>query len=159
MSCDLRLCDPNGVTRMTKWAGSLIVFYGAAHTLGALAFEDAASHAEAWLHGELGGESLSDMSPAMSAYWLSVNSFGPPLILVGLMVLWLNRRGITPPSFIGWSMLGWFVAGEVSAGPGIDQDLIILTAAVLLLVAARRAQRDADPEARTPSQAESPAGG
>jgi hypothetical protein len=27
------------------------------------------------------------MSPAMSAYWLSVNSFGVPLIMVGLAVL------------------------------------------------------------------------
>ena len=126
---------------MIKWAGRLIVFYGAAHTVGALAFEEAASHAGSWLRGDLGGESLSDMSPAMSAYWLSVNSFGPPLILVGLMVLWLNRRRMTPPSFIAWSIIAWFVVGEVAAGPGIDQDLIILTAAVLLLVGARRARR------------------
>ena len=126
---------------MIKWAGSLIVFYGTAHTLGALAFEDAASHARSWLQGDLAGESLSDMSPAMSAYWLSVNSFGPPLVLVGLLVLWLNRRGLTPPSFIAWSMIAWYAVGEVSAGPGIDQDLIILTAAVLLLVGARRARR------------------
>lgn len=126
---------------MVKWAGRLIVFYGAAHTLGALAFEEAASHARSWLRGDLAGESLSDMSPAMSAYWLSVNSFGPPLILVGLLVLWLNRRDVMPPSFVAWSIIVWFVVGEVSAGPGVDQDLIILTAAVLLLVAARRARR------------------
>ena len=138
---------------MVKWAGVLIVLYGAAHTLGALAFEDAASHAGSWLRGGLGGEDLSDMSPAMSAYWLSVNSFGPPLILVGLMVLWLNRRDITPPSFIAWSMVAWFVVGEVAGGPGIDQDLILLAAAAMLLVAARRARHPDHPRPHSRSQA------
>jgi len=138
---------------MVKWAGVLIVLYGAAHTLGALAFEDAASHAGSWLRGGLGGEDLSDMSPAMSAYWLSVNSFGPPLILVGLMVLWLNRRDITPPSFIAWSMVAWFVVGEVAGGPGIDQDLILLAAAAMLLVASPRARHPDHPRPHSRSQA------
>src|SRR5688500_6083314 len=84
-------------SHMIKWAGRLIVFFGTAHTLGALTAEGAATHAGAWFSRELWGEDLADMSPAMSAYWLSVNSFGPPLILMGLMVLWLNRRGFTPP--------------------------------------------------------------
>ena len=126
---------------MITWAGGLMVLYGAAHTVGALVVEDAASHAGTWVSGGLAGGSLSDMSPAMSAYWLSVNSFGPPLVLVGLLVLWLSRRDITPPSFIAWSILAWFVAGEVAAGPGIDQDLIVLTAGVLLLVGIRRSRR------------------
>ena len=137
---------------MIKWAGRLTVFYGAAHTLGALTFEGAASHAGAWLRGELGGEDFSEMSPAMSAYWFSVNSFGPPLVLVGLLVLWLNRRGLVPPSYVGWSMIAWFVVGEVAGGPGIDQDLIILTAAVLLLVGARRARRSDERSTPAPSQ-------
>ena len=126
---------------MMKWAGGLIVLYGTAHTLGALTALGAAGHADVWFSRDLWTEDLSDMSPAMSAYWLSVNSFGPPLVLVGLTVLWLDRRGITPPSFIAWSMVCWLVAGTVMAGPGVGQDLILLTAAVLLLVAASRARR------------------
>ena len=85
---------------MIKWAGRLIVLYGAAHTLGALTVEGAARHAGAWFSGELWGDDLANMSPANSAYWLSVDSFGVPLILIGLTVLWLARRGITPPPFI-----------------------------------------------------------
>jgi Protein of unknown function (DUF2867) len=127
--------------RMIKWAGRLIVFYGAAHTLGALLGEGAARHAGAWFSGELWGQSLADMSPAMSAYWLSVNSFGPALILLGLTVLWLNRRGITPPRFLAWSMASWVVVGTVVAGPGIGQDAILLVAAGLLLAAAHAARR------------------
>jgi len=130
---------------MIKWAGWLIIFYGAAHTLGALTAEGAASHAGAWFSGELWGDSLANMSPAMSAYWLTVNSFAPALILVGLTVLWLDRRGITPPSFLAWSMGAWIVVGTVVAGPGIGQDLILLVASGLLLAGARRARAHDNP--------------
>jgi hypothetical protein len=126
---------------MIKWAGRLIVLYGVAHTLGALTVLGAASHVGTWFSRDLWGDDLSDMSPAMSAYWLSVNSFGPPLILLGLTVLWLDRRGITPPPFIAWSMALWVVVGAVVAGPGIGQDVILLVACGLLLAGARRATR------------------
>ncbi|WP_206515617.1 DUF2867 domain-containing protein [Georgenia faecalis] len=133
--------DPSGDAR-TAWAGRLIVFYGTAHTLGALTALGAARHAGAWFRRELWHEDLSHMSPAMSAYWLSVNSFGPPLVVVGLTVLWLNRRGIAPPAFLAWALGGWLVVEAAIAGPGVGQDLILLSA-VALLLAARRARRRA----------------
>jgi hypothetical protein len=126
---------------MVRWAGWLIVLYGTAHTLGALTVEGAGRHAGAWFSGALWGGDFTAMSPAMSAYWLSVNSFGPPLILVGLTVLWLDRRGITPPSFIAWALGGWVVLGIVVVGPGVGQDLVLLVACGLLLFGARRARR------------------
>ncbi|MFF3545682.1 DUF6463 family protein [Streptomyces platensis] len=89
---------------MIKSAGWLIVFLGAAHTLLALTLEGAARYAGEWFSGALWHEDFSDMSPANSALWLSLESFGPPLVVVGLIVLWLNRRGITPPPFITWAL-------------------------------------------------------
>ncbi len=118
-----------------------MVLYGAAHTVGALTVEGAASHAGAWSRRELWSGELSDMSPAMSAYWLSVNSFGPPVVLLGLTVLWLDRRGVTPPPFIAWSLGGWVVLGAFVSGPGAGQDLILLAACGLLLAGTRRAAR------------------
>jgi len=129
---------------MIKGAGRLIVLYGSAHPLGALTAEGAARHAGTWFSGELWGEDLAAMSPAMSAYWLTVNSFGPPLILIGLTVLWLDRRGVPPPPFLAWSFAAWIVLGIVVAGPGVGQDLILLIAAGLLLAGARRAAKRAD---------------
>lgn len=126
-------------SRLVKWAGRLIVLFGSAHTLGALAGEGAARHAGAWFRGELWGDDLATMSPANSAYWLTVNSFGPSLVLVGLTVLWLDRRGIMPPPFIAWAIGTWTVADTLLAGPGIGQGLILLVAVGLLLAAARRA--------------------
>jgi hypothetical protein len=88
------------------------------------------------------------MSPAMSAYWLSVNSFGPPHVLIGLTVLWLDRRGITPPTFIAWSLGAWTAIGVMAAGPGTGQDLILAVACGLLVAGARLTEIRAIPVSR-----------
>lgn len=130
---------------MITWAGRLIVFFGTAHTLGALTVERAASHAGEWFRGDLWGEDFAEMSPASSAYWLSVDSFGPPLILLGLTILWLNRRGITPPSFIAWALVAWTLVDAVVLGPWPPQGWLFLGACGLLLAGARRADRSSSP--------------
>ncbi len=132
---------------MIKWAGWLMALYGAAHTLGALTVEGAARHAGAWFSGDLWGEDLANMSPAGSAYWLSLASFGVPLILIGLIVLWLDRRGITPPPFIAWTLGGLTVVDAVIFLPSPWP--ILLLANILLLVGARRARHSDDVTARS----------
>ena len=129
---------------MIKWGGWIMVLYGTAHTLGALTVEGAASHAGAWFSGELWHEDLSAMSPANSALWLSLSSFGPPLILLGLTVLWLDRRGITPPTFIAWTLLVLTLLDAVIAL--FTPWPILLVATVLLLLGARRRARSTSPE-------------
>ncbi|MGI5292022.1 DUF6463 family protein [Nonomuraea polychroma] len=98
---------------MIKRAGWILTLYGAVHTLGALTVGKAASHAGTWFSGGLWHEDLAEMSPAGSAYWLSVDSFGPPIIVIGLIVLWLDRRDITPPTFIAWILGIWTVVDAV----------------------------------------------
>lgn len=121
---------------MIRSAGWLMVFYGSAHTLGALTVEGAAGHAGAWFSGALWHDDLSAMSPANSAYWLSVASGGVPLVVIGLTVLWLHRRGIAPPPFIPWVLGLWTAVDAVvmlfTPWP------ILLLANVLLLVGTRR---------------------
>lgn len=124
---------------MIRVAGVLIVLYGAAHILGALTVEGAAVHAGTWFSGRLWTEGLASMSPAMSAYWLTANSFGPMLILIGLIVLWLDRRGITAPPFIAVTLAIWILMGVIVIGPGMGQDVILLVACGLLWAGARRA--------------------
>jgi hypothetical protein len=134
---------------MFKWAGWIITLFGTAHTLGALTVEKAARHAGTWFSGGLWNEDLSDMSPAGSAYWLSLESFGIPLILIGLTVLWLDRRGITPPAFLAWTLGSWTVVDAVIL-PFTPWPLLLLACA-LLLIGARRARRDTPaPEAGLP---------
>jgi Family of unknown function (DUF6463) len=138
---------------MIKWAGWLMVLYGAAHTLGALTVERAARHAGAWFTAELWGDDLANMSPANSAYWLSVGSFGVPLIVVGVTVLWLDRRRITPPPFIAWTLGLWTVVDAVALGP--TPWPILMLANILLLAGAHRANRARD--AATTRSPEEPA--
>lgn len=145
-----------GEDRLVEWAGRLLVLYGAAHTLGALTVEGAARHAGTWFSGQLWGQDLADMSPAMSAYWLSVNSFGPPLTLLGVTVLWLNRRGLTPPSWLAWSLLGWAGLDTLVSGPGAGQNVLLLVAGALLLGAAHRGAPRVDLAPGTAELAPSP---
>ncbi|WP_058043724.1 DUF6463 family protein [Streptomyces roseifaciens] len=125
---------------MIKWAGWIITFCGTAHTLGALTVEKAARHAGTWFSGGLWSEDLAEMSPAGSAYWLSLESFGIPLVLIGLTVLWLDRRGITPPAFIGWTLGSWTIVDAIVL-PFTPWPLFLLASA-LLLIGAHRARRD-----------------
>ncbi|MGW2819336.1 DUF6463 family protein [Streptomyces sp. NPDC001415] len=132
---------------MIKWAGRLIVFFGAAHTLLALTLEGAARHAGTWFGGGLWGADFAAMDAADSAWWLSVDSFGVPLFLIGLMVLWLDRRGMAPPPFLAWALVIWTVVGAavLVATPWP----ILLCADVLLLVGIRRAARRDEPAPRS----------
>ncbi|MER7109820.1 DUF6463 family protein [Streptomyces sp. NPDC000229] len=125
---------------MIKSAGWIITVCGAAHTVAALTAEKAARHAGTWFSGGLWSEDLADMSPAGSAYFLSLASFGVPLTLVGLTVLWLDRRGLTPPTFIAWTLGTWTVVDAVVL-PFTPWPLFLLACA-LLLIGARRARRD-----------------
>ena len=120
---------------MIRWAGRLIVLVGAGHLLGAFVLY-ARPHVGAWFRGELWGEDLAAMSPAGTALWLTVDSFAVPLIVVGLTVLWLDRRGITPPAFLAWTVGIWAVVEAVIFGP--SPSWVLPVAAVLLLVGARR---------------------
>lgn len=126
---------------MIKWAGGLIVLCGLGHTIGALV-ETAPRHAAGWFSWALWEPHNNDplaMSHTTAAFWYSVYSFGLPLLLIGVIVLWLDRRGITPPPFIAWSVAAWTVVGTVLSG--LSPLLFLLIAAVLLLIGARRSTR------------------
>lgn len=92
---------------MIKWAGWMLILYGVAHTVGALTLEGAGIHAGAWFSGQLWNGDFGAMSPAMSAWWFSIDSFGPPLTLIGVMVLWLDYHGIIPPLFLPLAVGTW----------------------------------------------------
>ncbi|HEY1176597.1 MAG TPA: DUF6463 family protein [Phytomonospora sp.] len=123
---------------MITWAGRLILLIGVGHTLIALALT-APDHAEAWFTTGVWGEALTDMSQANGAYWFSLGSFGPLQIVLGLLVLWMDRRGIVPPTFLAWTLAANAVVCGVIFGPSpwpVD-----LVSAGLLIAGARRARR------------------
>jgi len=123
---------------MTKWAAWIIVLAGVGHTLGSL-LETVPDHVGTWFDGSLWKETgYAGLSDAAAGFWYSVFSFGPPLLLLGVTLLWLNRRGLTPPTFVALAIAAWVVVTFVASGP--SPLLILLVAACLLLVDARSAK-------------------
>ncbi|TKT46789.1 hypothetical protein FDR95_20795 [Rhizobiaceae bacterium LC148] len=56
-----------------------------------------------------------------AAFWSTIGSFAVPLIMLGAVVIWLDKRQIFLPAFLGWSLLVWMVTAsliiEVSGFP------------------------------------------
>lgn len=125
---------------MIKWAGWIITLCGIGHTVGSLV-ETAPDNARAWFDGSLwsGGGDYTDWSGPVASFWYTLYSFGPPLLLIGVTVLWMERRGITPPPFIAWAVATWVIVTFVASGPSPLP--LLLVAAGLLLAGARRAER------------------
>ena len=124
---------------MIRWAGRLIVAIGVGHMLTGLALT-APHHVDAWFSGALWDDDLAHMSAANGAYWLTFGSFGVPQTVIGLMVLWLDRRGIVPPSFIAWTLAANAVICGMIFDPFSPWPVDVLSAA-LLLAGARAARR------------------
>jgi hypothetical protein len=118
------------------------MFYGLAHMIGALAVEGAARHAGAWFSGQLWHEEFSNMGPANSALWFSLDSFGPPLTLIGLIILWMDRRGIVPPQFVAWTLGAWTLVDGIILL--LTPWPILMAANLLLLAGIRRAKSAAN---------------
>jgi hypothetical protein len=132
------------VSRMTTWAGWLILLFpGIGHSLGAL-LQTAPNHAGEWFAGTGWQGDATAMTHAQATLWYTVGSFGFPFLLLGLLVLWLARRGVTPPTFLAWGMAAWTAVATAAGGP--SPLLVLFVAAGLLLLAARRAARDQRPE-------------
>lgn len=129
---------------MIRWAGRIFVFLGIGHTVLSLALV-APEHAAKWFGAELWtpDEGIMEMSAAMSAYWLSVGGFGVPLLAFGFTILWMDRRGLVPPAFLGWIVLVWAAANTVILLP--SPWILAAVASVLYLAGVRRASVKTEP--------------
>ncbi|MBF6398331.1 hypothetical protein IU438_21340 [Nocardia cyriacigeorgica] len=128
---------------MIKWAGWLIVLFpGIGHTTGSL-IESAPKHADEWLDGTGWTADANAMDYAEATLWYTVFSFGVPFLVIGLLVLWMDRHGITPPAFLAWLVAGWTLITVAVGGP--SPLLVLLLVAGLLLAGSRRAARNGKP--------------
>ncbi|MBF6415043.1 DUF6463 family protein [Nocardia cyriacigeorgica] len=128
---------------MIKWAGWLIVLFpGIGHTMGSL-IESAPKYADEWLDGTGWTANANAMDYAEATLWYTVFSFGVPFLVIGLLVLWMDRHGITPPAFLAWLVAGWTLVTVAVGGP--SPLLVLLLVAGLLLAGSRRAARNSKP--------------
>lgn len=131
---------------MITWAGRILVFLGALHSSLALALSS--RYFSDWMSLRLWIDDwdVRALPPAVGAFMFGPGSFGLPLVLVGLLVIWMDRRGITPPDFLAWTLLVWTVlCTVVTPAPWVLAGI----AAVLLLLGARRSTSARSTSARS----------
>ncbi|WP_433574562.1 hypothetical protein [Nocardia brasiliensis] len=83
--------------RSVVWAGRLITLLGAGHTVGALILTR--GFVDDWLAGDLWDSSLDLRAPQpiLGAFFVSVASFGIPLLLVGWAITRMGHHNLIPP--------------------------------------------------------------
>ncbi|GLQ11305.1 hypothetical protein GCM10007913_32370 [Devosia yakushimensis] len=127
-----------------KWAGYTMVGIGILHlvVLGL----DVVPLLGDWLRGALWTpahwQPLASQAPELlignAAFHSTIGSFAGPVIVFGFLLLWMERRAIVPPAFLGWGLGVWAaIAALVMEPSGYPLGLI---PAVLIVLAARSAR-------------------
>lgn len=74
---------------------------------------------------------------AEHAFWSTIGSAGTPLLVLGLIILWIDRSGLRVPAAPSALLVIWSAAGTALMQPSGFP--LVLVASVLLLLARRRA--------------------
>ncbi|MEU7138544.1 hypothetical protein ABZ942_03725 [Nocardia sp. NPDC046473] len=125
--------------RAVVWAGRLIALLGAGHTVGALILTR--DFLDDWLSGELWDipQNLGAPQPMVGAFFVSVASFGVPLLLLGVAISRMGRHGVVPSPLLAWGVAAWITVCDLVGGP--SPLLLAWISIVTLLIAARRHAR------------------
>ena len=127
---------------MLRWAGYTMIAIGLLHI--AVLGMDALPLLGGWASGVLWttdhwqpvASQAHDMVVNNAAFHATVGSFAGPVIVFGAVVLWMDRRDVTPPAFLGWGLGVWALLASLIMEPsGYPLGLI---PAMLLILAARR---------------------
>ncbi|WP_280469133.1 hypothetical protein [Nocardia cyriacigeorgica] len=122
---------------MISWAGRILAILGGAHAVGATLL--GYRHFDQWFTFGLWfpDSAITELPAPIGGFWLGPGSFGVPLLLVGLLVTWMDRRAITPPAFLAWTLIGWTAGCALIFEPA--PWVLAIAAAVQLLMGIRRA--------------------
>ncbi|NEW37743.1 hypothetical protein GV794_10740 [Nocardia cyriacigeorgica] len=137
---------------MINWAGRILAFLGAVHLTAATVFSY--RHFAEWLSFGLWSldADITELPAPIGGFWFGPGSFGAPLLLLGVMVIWMDRRAITPPAFLALALLAWTAVCALIFEPA--PWVAATAAAVMLLVGIRRAGSPASTATREVARAQ-----
>jgi hypothetical protein len=128
---------------LTKAGGWIALVFGAAHVIIApLERRDVWSDAadEGWWNSFTLGESTTLAEFERSeAFWVTLGSWGAPVLILGCYIVWSAHQRQRVPGWIGWIMLAWSLP-FVTALPGSPGWLFAVSGALIVLGDRRRGQ-------------------
>jgi Family of unknown function (DUF6463) len=121
---------------LTKAGGWIALVFGAAHVIIApLERRDVWSEAadEGWWNSFTLDEptTLAEFERS-EAFWVTLGSWGAPVLIIGCYVVWAARQGQRVPGWIGWIMLAWSLP-FVTALPASPGWLFAVSGALIVL--------------------------
>jgi Family of unknown function (DUF6463) len=131
---------------LTQAGGWIALIFGAAHVIIApLERRDVWSDAadEGWWNSFTLEEAttMAEFERA-EAFWVTLGSWGAPVLMIGCYVVWSARQRQRVPGWIGWIMLAWSVP-FVTALPASPGWLFAVSGALIVL--GDRRSRQASP--------------
>jgi hypothetical protein len=123
---------------MIRWSGIALVALGILHMI--VLGIDAVAEIPGWLRLELWTAEhwqplrtqRLEVLASNAAFWSTIGSFALPLIMTGAVVIWLDKRQLPVPTFLGWSLLAWFaVASLIIEVSGFPLGIPIATCLIL----------------------------
>jgi hypothetical protein len=124
--------------RLTQAGGWIALVFGAAHVLIApLESRRREVWSEAADEGWWNTFTLAEPSTVAEfershAFWVSLGSWGVPVLALGCYVVWSARQGQRVPGWIGWIMLAWSLP-FVTALPASPGWLFAISGALIVL--------------------------
>lgn len=123
---------------MVKWSSIGLIVLGVVHLL--VLGSDLPAEAPKWLrlnlwtfeHWQALRAQPLDLALSGGVFWATIGSFAPPLLILGALLLWLDRRDLPIPAFVGWGLTAWALVATVLMLPsGFPVGLAIAVCLVL----------------------------
>ena len=81
-----------------------------------------------------------DLALSGGVFWATLGSFAAPMFVLGALLLWLDRRGLPIPAFVGWALFAWMALLTAIMPPsGFPVGLIVVLALAIGLQRKARA--------------------
>lgn len=81
-----------------------------------------------------------DLALSNNIFWATIGSLAVPLIILGSLILWMDRRGLPIPGFVGYAMVAWSLVTTLIMPPS-GLPLVLLASICLTIGLARGAKR------------------